>query len=136
MIRHLVVPLLFSPILSAQGTRADWPSHGGLWNAWRHSELDEVDTENVRKLSVQWVFQAGDDAEGLQSTPIVTDGVMYVSTSKNLIFALDAKTGDVLWKYDAKPGPPGAYRNQNRGVIFSSMRAVQGTVGRAMSWRA
>jgi len=126
--RTTLVLLLAAQLAPAQGTTQDWPSYGGLWNAWRHSELSQVNVDNVRKLSVQWVFQTGDDAEGLQTTPIVKDGVMYVSTSSNLIFAIDAKTGDVLWKYDAKPGPPGVYRYQNRGVAVGHGLVFMGTV--------
>ena len=126
--RILLFLLLAAQLAAAQGTTADWPSYGGLWNAWRHSELDQVNIDNVRRLSVVWAFQTGDDAEGLQSTPIVVDGVMYVSTSTNLIFAIDAKSGGVLWKYDAKPGPPGVYRKQNRGVAVGHGLVFMGTI--------
>ena len=124
----LLFLLLAAQLAAAQGTTADWPSYGGLWNAWRHSELDQVNIDNVRRLSVVWAFQTGDDAEGLQSTPIVVDGVMYVSTSTNLIFAIDAKSGDVLWKYDAKPGPPGVYRKQDCGVAVGHGLVFMGTI--------
>ncbi len=112
----------------AQGTREDWPSYGGLWNAWRHSELDQVNVDNVRRLTAVWAFQAEDGAEGLQATPIVRAGVLYLSTSSNLIYALDAASGDVLWKYDARPGPPGVYRKQNRGVAVGHGLVFMGTI--------
>src|SRR5262252_110088 len=65
------------------GTRADWPHYGGTQSAWRYSALDQINTTNVKNLSPVWMFQTGEYADGLTSTPIVADGVMYVSTTPN-----------------------------------------------------
>jgi len=80
---------------NAQGgpTQSDWPHHGGSQFAWRYSALDQINAANVKNLAVAWVFQTGDYGDSLQSTPIVIDGVMYVSTSYAQVFALDAATG-------------------------------------------
>src|SRR5262245_17506646 len=75
------------------GTRANWPSYGGTQFAWRYSDLDLVNTSNVKNLLPVWTFQTGEYGDGLVSTPIVVDGVMYISTPRNQVFALDAATG-------------------------------------------
>src|SRR6266705_1274343 len=64
-------------------TGADWPSYGGTDLAWRYSGLNQINTTNVKRLAPAWIFQTGDYQEALQSTPIVVDGVMYVSTGRS-----------------------------------------------------
>src|ERR1035441_1995070 len=75
--------LLAAPALCAQSgaAGADWPTYGGAYSAWRYSALDQVNRGNVQKLAPAWVFQTGDYENGLQATPIVLDGVLYLSTS-------------------------------------------------------
>ena len=80
-------------------TRADWNYHGGTQFAWRYSALDQINRSNVKNLAPVWAFQTGDYEMGLQSTPIVVDGVMYLSTSRSQVFALDAATGRLIWQY-------------------------------------
>src|SRR6185436_1281337 len=80
-------------------TRADWPSYGGTHSALRYNALDQINAGNVAQLTPAWIFQTGDPESGLQSTPIVIDGVMYVSSASNWVFALDAATGQLLWEY-------------------------------------
>src|SRR5438128_2014778 len=87
------------------GTRADWPSYGGTASAWRYSALDQINTANVKNLAPAWTFQTGEYTDGLQSTPIVVNGVMYISTPRNQVFALDAVTGKVIWNYKYTPRP-------------------------------
>src|SRR5262249_20077363 len=80
------VPAIFTvAALWAQSgpTRQNWPHYGGGQDAWRHSDLDQVNRSNVKKLAAAWVFQTGVSDGGLQVTPIVVDGVMYLSSSGN-----------------------------------------------------
>ncbi len=123
-------------LLFAQGTGADWPSYGGTHAAWRYSKLDGINTANVRKLVPVWAFQTGDYENGLQATPIVIDGVMYVSTSRNWVYALDAATGKIVWRYqygesalrwrsEGKARVP--YTSQNRGVAVGHGLVFMGT---------
>ena len=104
----------------AAPSRSDWPTHGGSQFAWRYSALDQINTTNVKRLAVAWAFQTGDYGDSLQSTPIVIDGVMYVSTSYAQVFALDAATGRLIWRYKyplpATAGRSGAeaFRHQSR----------------------
>ena len=113
-------------------THADWPSHGGTLSAWRFSALDQINTANVKNLAPVWAFQTGDYADSLQSTPIVVDGLMYVSTGVGQLFALDAVTGRLIWRYKY-PLPAGAGRaggeafRINRGVAVGDGKVFLGT---------
>src|SRR5918992_1077995 len=116
--------LSLSPLLAQDAaTRDDWDSYGGTPHAWRYSSLDRINAGNVKRLAPAWVFQTGDYADALQATPIVIDGVMYLSTASSWVFALDAATGKPLWEYrypTALQNP--GYRNQNRGVAVGHGR--------------
>ena len=115
-------------ISSAQegATRADWPYYGGTQLAWRYSALDQVNVSNVKKLAPVWAFQTGDYENGLQSTPIVVDGVLYLSTARSQVFAIDAATGRQLWQYKY-PAPKGFANAQNRGVAVGAGKVFLGT---------
>ncbi len=124
---------------SLQGaTGKDWPGYGGSSAAWRYSGLDQVNRDNVNQLRPAWIFQTDDYGDGLTSTPIVIDGVMYLSTPSNWIYALDAATGEMLWHYEyktrpdfVKPGSSGAFI-QNRGVAVHGDKVIMGTVDHAL----
>lgn len=111
-------------------TAADWPHYGGSHASWRHSSLSQISTANVRRLVPAWIFQTGDYEGGLQATPIVVEGVMYVSTSRNRVFALDAATGAEKWKY-VYPLPRSFqtfYGPWSRGVAVGHGRVYLGTL--------
>jgi alcohol dehydrogenase (cytochrome c) len=109
-------------------TRADWPHYGGTQLAWRYSALDQINASNVKKLAPVWAFQTGDYEMGLQSTPIVVDGVVYLSTSRNQLFALDGATGQLIWQYKyALPRGRVSYGPQNRGVAVGDGKVFMGT---------
>ncbi len=78
-------------------SQADWPSYNGDVGGNRYSRLDQIRTGNVARLAPRWVFPVPDGGR-LQVTPVVVDGVMYVTTA-NQCFALDAGTGRRLWQY-------------------------------------
>jgi quinohemoprotein ethanol dehydrogenase len=77
----------------------DWPSYGLDYREQRFSPLKQVDQNTVSKLGLAWYADA-DYARGIEATPIVVDGVMYVTGSWSVVYALDAKTGKLLWKFD------------------------------------
>jgi alcohol dehydrogenase (cytochrome c) len=126
--------LLSSRMLAADAaTRSDWPSYGGTHAALRYSALDQINTANVQRLAPAWMFQTGDTESGLQSTPIVVDGVLYLSSASNWVFALDGATGRLLWEYRF-PLPKRAlsYGRQNRGVAVGHGRVFMGTADNHM----
>lgn len=128
----LFVMLAVVPAWAAQdgATRKDWPHYGGQQSAWRYSALDQINRSNVKKLRPAWVFQTGDYLGGLQSTPIVVDGVIYLSTAHNWVFAIDGVTGKEIWQY-RYPQPESfniIYGPANRGVALGDGRVFMGTL--------
>jgi PQQ-dependent dehydrogenase (methanol/ethanol family) len=77
----------------------DWPGYGRSYDETRFSPLTQIDTTTIGKLSLAWAVDL-DTRRGQEATPIVVDGVMYISTAWSKVMALDAATGRVLWKYD------------------------------------
>jgi alcohol dehydrogenase (cytochrome c) len=126
---RFLLPLVIVSMAFAQdgATKSEWPSYGGTPFAWRYSALDQVNTSNVTKLAPAWIFQTGDPDNGLQSTPIVVDGVMFVVTARSQVFALEAATGKLIWNYRYPvPRTPGA-NTQNRGVAVGAGKVFIGT---------
>src|SRR5436853_1324735 len=78
----------------------NWATYFGTTNAWRYSPLDQIKADNVKSLVPVWAFQTGKIEGGLNATPIVIDGIMYLIASENRVFALNAETGERLWTYN------------------------------------
>ncbi len=76
----------------------------GNYEQTRFYPAKQIDRANVKNLHVAWIFQT-DVKESLETSPIVVDGVMFVTTSFSHVYALDAKTGEQLWHYKHKMGP-------------------------------
>ena len=112
----------------AGATHADWLHYGGTQYSWRYSALDQINTSNVKALTPAWIFQTGDYAENLQSTPIVQDGVLYLITARAHVFALNAATGTEIWNYrfpEPARSVPGFVGN--RGVAVGDGKVFFGT---------
>ena len=85
----------------------EWLSNGRDYAETRHSPLDLIDTDNVGGLAPAWSYDT-DSTGTLEATPLIADGVMYGTTTWNSVFALDARTGEELWRWDAGiPRGPG-----------------------------
>lgn len=117
--------LIFPPLLSAQ-SRADWPVYGGTSDNTRYSTLSQITPANVKQLTVAWTYETHDEFKGseMQSNPIVVDGVLYATTPRLRIFALDAATGHELWSFDPTFGRPSTQRFRHRGVTVSGDRVL------------
>jgi glucose dehydrogenase len=115
-------------LLGAGADRANWLNYGRDYGNQRFSPLAQVDAGNVGSLRPAWIYQSGVPST-FQATPIVADGVMYVSLPFNHVVALDARTGRELWRYTHKRrtdkmccGPA------NRGVAVAYGKVYMGTV--------
>jgi quinohemoprotein ethanol dehydrogenase len=124
-------------VAKADDEAGQWLVHGRTTSEQRHSPLSSIDRSNVKSLGVAWSFDLG-STRGVEATPIVVDGVMYLTAAWSVVFALDAVTGKELWKYDPKvPGEWG--RNAccdvvNRGVAVWDGSVFVGTLdGRLVS---
>jgi quinohemoprotein ethanol dehydrogenase len=108
-----------------------WLMVGGGRSEQHFSGLAQIDAENVGELRPAWVAEF-DTVRGQEAQPIVVDGVMYVSTAWSKVYALDAATGEELWKYDPQvPGEAG-FRGccdvVNRGVAYYKGRVYVGAL--------
>src|ERR1700722_18712287 len=118
-------------IRDADKTPGEWLSNGRTYSEQRYSPLAAIDKSNVGKLGVAWEFRTN-TVRGLETTPLVSDGVMYVTGSWSKVWALDAKTGKQLWAYD--PQVPGAWGRYaccdvaNRGVAVWKGAVYVGTL--------
>jgi quinohemoprotein ethanol dehydrogenase len=88
-------------LTAADKDPGNWMSQGRTYSEQRFSPLDAVNAGNVKDLGLAWNFELSTN-RGVETTPIVVDGVMYVTSSWSLVYALNAKTGELLWKYDPK----------------------------------
>ena len=110
---------VFLPLaLPAQARSVDWPIYGGTTDNTRYSTLDQITPANVRQLKVAWTYETGDEFPGseMQSNPIIVDGVLYATTPKLRVIALDAATGRELWTFDPNAIDPRPGRYRHRGV--------------------
>ena len=139
MFARLVLVLLTAAALDAQVTfdrllHADkepqnWLSYSGTTLSQRYSTLTQINTGNVKDLTMQWAFQAR-STEKFESTPLVVDGVMYLTQAPNDVVALDAATGEVKWLYsypvsrDARP----CCGRVNRGVAILGNTLYMATI--------
>jgi alcohol dehydrogenase (cytochrome c) len=92
----------FEAIRDARDPAGDWLTYSGSWSGARHSALASIRPDNVRMLQPRWIHQLEGKYSRLETSPIVRDGVMYVSVPPLRILALDASSGDVLWTFDEK----------------------------------
>jgi quinoprotein glucose dehydrogenase len=82
------------------GNQHDWPVYGGSAEGNHYSSLAQIHRGNVRRLQVAWSFDTG-EVGGLQTSPIIVDGLLYGITPTQKVFALDAATGKLLWRFES-----------------------------------
>ena len=108
-----------SYIIENAKTGKDWPTHGFDYAETRFSPLAQISADNVENLGLAWSYNL-ESTRGVEATPLVVDGVMYVTASWSIVHALDAKTGKKLWTYDpevpGEAGSRGCCDVVNRGV--------------------
>ena len=134
----IVACLAFSPasgqvtserLLNAAREPGQWLTYSGAYNGRRFSPLEQINRTNVQRLALQWVFQTGVKGDH-QTTPLVIDGVMYLTAPQNHAYALDVRTGRPFWHYARNLpkktslccGP------QNRGLAAMGDRLFMGTL--------
>ena len=117
-------------LLAADKEPGSWMSHGRTYSEQRFSPLEKINASNVKDLGLAWQFQLSTN-RGVEVTPIVVDGVMYVTSAWSPVYALNAKTGELLWKYDPQvPREWGKYACcdvVNRGVAVWKGRVYSAT---------
>jgi len=96
----------YERILNARSEPENWLTYYGAYDGQRYSPLDQINKENVKQLAPAWVFQCGSvglhsgkSTYSFEAAPVVVDDVMYVSGWDGWVWALDARTGSMLWQY-------------------------------------
>ena len=104
--RHKAVSLLVIAgtigIVFAQRNSSDWRTYGQNSLGWRYTELAQIDTRNISRLSTAWIYQTGLQG-GFETTPLVFDGLMFIAGPSNNSWALDALTGRPIWHSHTTP---------------------------------
>ncbi|MEY2853400.1 MAG: hypothetical protein RL030_532 [Pseudomonadota bacterium] len=119
--------------LVAAENNADWLSYGRTYSEQRYSPLDNINRDNVKTLGLAWYHEFDPKFDrGMEATPLIADGVMYVSTSWSSVHALDAKTGAVKWSYDpmvdGQKGKDACCDVVNRGVALWNGKVYVGAL--------
>ena len=118
-------------IVAADREPGNWLTHGRTYSEQRHSPLEQINDGNVAKLGLAWYFDTGTD-RGLEATPIVADGILYTTGSWSIVYAIDAATGKLLWRYDPQvPREWGRFACcdvVNRGVAVWKGKVYLGTL--------
>jgi quinohemoprotein ethanol dehydrogenase len=118
-------------IIHADESPGDWLAHGRTYSEQRFSPLKDIDRDTVKQLGVAWEFRTN-TVRGLEATPIVSNGIMFVTGSWSKVWALDAKTGRQLWFFDPEvPGQWGRFACcdvVNRGVAVWKGAVYVGTL--------
>ena len=92
-------PVDDAALAKPEARNQDWLSYGRDYYEQRFSPLDQISDANAAKLGLAWSFETATD-RGLEATPLVIDGVMYTTASWSVVYAVDARTGQQLWKFD------------------------------------
>jgi alcohol dehydrogenase (cytochrome c) len=92
-------PVTPARLLAADDTPGDWLTYGGNYSSHRFSLLRRITAANVRDLRVKWIYQPLTDSRRIETTPLVANGVMFVTFPPASVAALDARTGRELWRH-------------------------------------
>jgi len=123
--RRFLPGLIWFSLLTAQ----EWPHYSGDAGASKYSPLDQINRSNVTQLRIAWTYHTGDSSDGSQHparsafecTPLVVDGVLYLTTAFSRLIALEAETGKQLWTFDPQLRRDRNYNLFiNRGAAFWS----------------
>lgn len=123
---RLILLGLALPASIAAGQNANWPVFGGTTDNTHYSTLSQITPANVSQLKVAWTYETHDEFKGseMQTNPVVIDGILYGTSPKLRVFALDAATGKELWSFDPNGGRPAPSRFRHRGLVVTGDRVL------------
>jgi quinohemoprotein ethanol dehydrogenase len=127
-------------LTNAQNAPGDWMSYGLNYSEDRFSPLTQINKDNVSQLSLAWSTDLGTN-RGIEATPLVVDGIMFLSGPWSVVYALDTRTGKILWTYDPEVPKQTGIKTccdvVNRGIAMYKGNIFAGTLdGRLVSIKA
>ncbi len=119
----------YKRLLEAAREPGNWLTYSGNLAGWRYSALAQITAANVSRLRPNWIFQMR-VTHKVETSPLVVDGMMYITKPPNEVFALDAETGRRLWSYEYRnpPGVTPCCGQVNRGLAILDSRLFMATV--------
>lgn len=127
----MLTPVTDADLVNADADPAEWLTYGRNYGETRFSPLDQIKFSNAAELGVAWTYDTG-TFRGLEATPLVHDGVMYATASWSVVFALDARTGEELWRYDPQVDRSMGWKAccdvVNRGVAIYGDKVYAGII--------
>jgi alcohol dehydrogenase (cytochrome c) len=119
----------FERLKNASDEPHNWLTYSGSYMSQRYTSLDQIRPSNVGELELKWVFQA-QSLESFETTPLVVDGVMYLTEAPNTALALDARTGRPFWRYQYNPSPDSrpCCGRVNRGLAILGSTLFMATI--------
>ena len=128
-----LIAAMSEPSLREAGV--DWPAYGGTYSARRYSPLTQINRDNVGDLERAWTFRTGDTPDkkwGAETTPLKIGDTLYLCTARNILIALDARTGKQRWRHDPKVSDEWIpYTAACRGVAYFETEAAAATAAAA-----
>ncbi|MEM6630218.1 MAG: PQQ-dependent dehydrogenase, methanol/ethanol family [Bacteroidota bacterium] len=116
---------------NALNSPGDWITHGLTYSEQRYSQLKEIHSKNITDIGLAWSLNLG-TRRGLEATPLVVEGIMYISGPWGKVFAIDARKGELIWKFD--PKVHGSYAQRaccdivNRGIALYQGKVYVGAL--------
>ena len=125
----LAAQVSYQRLLQSEQDPGNWMTYSGNYSSHRHSRLEQINAANVSGLKLKWAYQMK-TLETVEATPLVVDGIMYLTRPPNDVFALDAETGRPFWNYRrTAPERINVCCGQvNRGLAMLGDRLFMGTV--------
>lgn len=120
----------YARLLEAREEPRNWLTYSGTYDGHRHSGIDLAKAENIQGLRLRWIHQLQTVENVIETTPIVVDGIMYLTEPPNNVLALDAATGKELWRYEREVprGLTACCGKVNRGLAVLGNRLYMGTL--------
>jgi quinohemoprotein ethanol dehydrogenase len=112
-------------LVKADNEPGQWMTYGGTYSEQRFSPLKNIDASNVSQMGLQW-FADYETNQNQHGSPLYVDGVIYVSTARNVVHAFDGKTGEQIWKYN--PMIQGVRLRYNVGLVNRGIAAWHGKI--------
>ncbi len=123
-------PVTSDRLLNGRGSPSDWITYSGDYDGKRYSTLDQINSNNAASLQLLWMHQTDSSDTQIEASPIVNDGIMYITVPPGTVQALDASSGELLWEF-RRPVPdklPLCCGTVNRGLAILGTTLYWGTI--------